>query len=101
MADERPLIGGCDFTVDPDIAAPSVPVFWRPEIAPAVVTLVASLPDLGLRSSSLAGSIVERRTDEYEQSWALLRDGTVLVGAQAALDAESLGCESAWNKDPV
>lgn len=30
MAEERPLIGGCDFPVDPDIAAPSAPVFWRP-----------------------------------------------------------------------
>ena len=87
MAEERPLIGGCDFPVDPDIAAPSAPVFWRPEIAPAVVTLVAALPDLGLPSITLADSIAELRTDDRGLSWMRLHNGTILVGA----NSESLG----------
>ena len=88
---DYPPIGGCDFPVDPDIAAPSAPVFWRPEIAPAVVSLVASLPDVGLRSFSLADSIIECRNDEYGLSWLRLSSGAVLVGGEAELDAEALG----------
>ena len=91
MAEERPLIGGCDFPVDPDIAAPSAPVFWRPEVAPAVVTLVAALPDLGLRSLTLADSIAELRTDNRGLSWMRLHNGAVLVGADTDADSESLG----------
>lgn len=91
MAEERPLIGGCDFPVDPDIAAPSAPVFWRPEVAPAVVTLVAALPDLGLRSLTLADSIAELRTDDRGLSWMRLHNSTVLVGADTDTDSESLG----------
>lgn len=91
MAEERPLIGGCDFPVDPDIAAPSAPVFWRPEIAPAVVTLIAALPDLGLRSVSLAGSIADLRTDDRDLFWMRLHNGAVLVGADTDTDSESLG----------
>ena len=91
MAEERPLIGGCDFPVDPDIAAPSAPVFWRPEIAPAVVTLVAALPDLGLPSLTLADSIAELRTDDRGFSWMRLHNGAVLVGADTDVDSESLG----------
>ena len=88
---DYPPIGGCDFPVDPDIAAPSAPVFWRPEIAPAVVSLVASLPPVGLRSFSFADSIIERRSDEHGLSWLGLRDGAVLVANDAELDAEALG----------
>ena len=85
------MIGGCDFPVDPDIAAPSAPVFWRPEIAPAVVTLVATLPDLGLRSLSFAYNIAEHRTDERSLSWMRLQNGAVLVGTQTDVDSASLG----------
>ena len=90
-AAERPPIGGCDFPVDPDIAAPDAPVFWRPEIAPAVVSLVASLPDVGLRSFSLANDIIERRNDEHGLSWLRLRAGAELVADEVELDAEALG----------
>ncbi|MBB4287954.1 DUF2285 domain-containing protein [Roseospira goensis] len=91
MAEERPLIGGCDFPVDPDIAAPSAHVFWRPEIASAVVTLVAALPDLGLRSLSFADNIADLRTDDRGLFWMRLQNGAVLVGADTDTDAESLG----------
>ena len=91
MAEQRPLIGGCDFPVDPDIAAPSAPVFWRPEIAPAVVTLVAALPDLGLRSLSFADNIAELGTDDRGLSWIRLYNGAVLVGADTDAASESLG----------
>ena len=91
MAEERPLIGGCDFPVDPDIAAPNAPVFWRPEVAPAVVTLVAALPGLGFRSLNLAHSIAERRTDKRGFTWIRLHNGAVLMGAEPDTDAESLG----------
>ena len=90
-AADRPPIGGCDFPVDPDIAAPSAPVFWRPEIAPAVVSLVASLPAVGLCSFNLTDRIIERRDDEYGLSWLRLRDGAVLVAGRGELDAEALG----------
>ena len=90
-AADRPPIGGCDFPVDPDITAPSAPVFWRPEIAPAVVSLVATLPDVGLRSFRLPDSIVERRNDECGLSWLRLRAGAVLVGSDTELDADALG----------
>ncbi|MBO6756380.1 MAG: DUF2285 domain-containing protein [Roseibium sp.] len=91
MAEERPLIGGCDFPVDPDIAAPDAPVFWRPDFAPAVVNLVAKLPDFGLQTASIAKHFTERRTDEHGQPWALLPDGAVLVATSGALDARSVG----------
>ncbi|WP_306120714.1 MULTISPECIES: DUF2285 domain-containing protein [unclassified Roseitalea] len=91
MAEKRPLIGGCDFPVDPDIAAPSAPVFWRPEIAPAVVTLVAALPDLGLPSVSFADNIAEQRTDDRGLSWMRLHSGAVLVRANTDTASESLG----------
>lgn len=87
----RPPIGGYDFPVDPDIAAPSAPIYWRPEIAPAVVTLVASLPGLELGSGDLTENIVERRVDDRGLTWARLRNGAVLVGTVTDFDAESLG----------
>ena len=90
-AADRPSIGGCDFPVDPDIAAPSAPVFWRPEFAPAVVSLVATLPDVGLRSFSLAEDIIERRNDEHGLSWLRLRAGAVLVAGEAEHDPEAFG----------
>lgn len=86
MAAEHPPIGGCDFPVDPDIAAPSAPVFWRPEIAPAVVSLVASLPAVGLRSFRLADNIIERRSNEHGLSWLRLRDGAEALGILIPLD---------------
>lgn len=91
IAEERPLIGGCDFPVDPDIAAPTAPIFWRPEIAPAVVTLVAALPDLGLRSLSFSDNMADFRTDDRGLSWVRLHNGAVLVGADTATASESLG----------
>ena len=90
MAAECPPTGGCDFPVDPDIAAPIAPVYWRPEIAPAVVTLVAATPNLPLQSANIAKDIVERRTDGRGLSWARLRDGAIIVGADTDIDAESL-----------
>lgn len=90
MAAERPPTGGCDFPVDPDIAAPSAPVYWRPEIAPAVVTLVAATPNLPLQSANIAKDVVERRTDGRGLSWARLRDGAIIVGAATDIDAEPL-----------
>ena len=90
MAAERSPTGGCDFPVDPDIAAPSAPVYWRPEIAPAVVTLVAATPNLPLQSANIAKDTVERRTDGRGLSWVRLRDGSIIVGADTDIDAESL-----------
>lgn len=90
MAAECPPTGGCDFPVDPDITAPGAPVYWRPEIAPAVVSLVAATPDLPLQSVRLADNIVERRTDGRGLSWVRLRNGAVVVGVDADIDAESL-----------
>ena len=90
MAAERSPTGGCDFPVDPDIAAPSAPVYWRPEIAPAVVTLVAATPNLPLQSANIAKDTVERRTDGRGLSWVRLREGSIIVGADTDIDAESL-----------
>ena len=90
MAAERSPTGGCDFPVDPDIAAPSAPVHWRPEIAPAVVTLVAATPNLPLQSVTIAEDIVERRNDGRGLSWVRLRNGATIVGADTDIDAESL-----------
>ncbi|GAB5471662.1 MAG: hypothetical protein Kilf2KO_46920 [Rhodospirillales bacterium] len=95
MAEERPLIGGCDFPVDPDIAAPGAPVFWRPEIAPAVVTLVAALPDLGLRSLSFSDNMADLRTDDRGLSWVRLHNGAVLVGAEEPWKTSSLKAQVA------
>ena len=90
MAAERSPTGGCDFPVDPDIAAPSAPVHWRPEIAPAVVTLVAATPNVPLQSVTIAEDIVERRNDGRGLSWVRLRNGATIVGADTDIDAESL-----------
>ena len=90
MAAERPPTGGCDFPVDPDISAPSASVYWRPEIAPAVVTLVAATPNLPLQSANIAKNIVARRADGRGLSWVRLRDGAIIVGADIGIDAESL-----------
>ena len=90
MAAECSPTGGCDFPVDPDIAAPSAPVYWRPEIAPAVVTLVAATPNLPLQSVTIAEDIVERRNDGRGLSWVRLRNGATIVGADSDIDAESL-----------
>ena len=49
------------------------------------------MPAVGLRSFSLTDSIIERRNDEHGLSWLRLRDGAVLVGDEAELDAEALG----------
>ena len=90
MAAERSPTGGCDFPVDPDIAAPRAPVYWRPEIAPAVVTLVAATPNVPLQSVTIAEDIVERRNDGRGLSWVRLRNGATIVGADTDIDAESL-----------
>ena len=49
------------------------------------------MPAVGLRSFSFADGIIERRHDENGLSWLRLRDGAVLVGDEAELDAEALG----------
>ena len=65
-------------------------MYWRPEIAPAVVTLVAATPNLPLQSVTIAEDIVERRNDGRGLSWVRLRNGATIVGADTDIDAESL-----------
>ena len=85
-----PQIGGCDFPVDPDLPAPDASIFWRPEIAPAVVTLVAATSELSLQSVRLADKIAERRTDGRGLSWVRLHDGAIVVGTDADIESDSL-----------
>ena len=75
-------IGGCDFPVDPELNALGAPVFWLPSAAPAVVHLIASLPDIGLTGTILSDSITDRRTGANGLSWMRLENGVNLVGGQ-------------------
>lgn len=88
---EAPPSGGCDFPVDPDLEPPTAPVFWNPVDAPAVVSLMARLPSLGLSSVPLSIQIVDRRSDTHGVSWMRLADGSTLVGADGNIDTERIG----------
>jgi hypothetical protein len=57
-------IGACGFPVDPALPATTAPVFWRPEIAPAVVVRLASAPAGGPRPLSLPAFEVQSRIGE-------------------------------------
>ncbi len=57
-------VGACGFPVDAALDASEAPVFWRPEIAPAVVVRLAPAPPEGLRGLSLAGVKLDQRTAE-------------------------------------
>lgn len=75
--------GGCGFAVDPALDAVQAPVFWRPEIAPAVVVRLAPAPSDSPLAMSLAGFDAERRSAE---------DGLHLrlaVGPQILLPADA------------
>ncbi len=74
--------GGCDFLADPQLNAPRAPIFWLPTAAPAVVHLIAVLPDIGLTGTIPASSITDRKIDADELSWVRLEDGVNLVGEQ-------------------
>ncbi|MCT9000257.1 DUF2285 domain-containing protein [Chelativorans intermedius] len=72
--------GGCDFPADPHLNALNTPLFWLPAAAPAVVHLVAALPDIGLAADFPSDRIADRKTDDDGLSWAQLKDGANLVG---------------------
>jgi hypothetical protein len=57
-------IGACGFPADPDFAASEAPVFWRPEIAPAVVVRLAPAPAASPETLRLIGLVAEHRTAE-------------------------------------
>jgi len=57
-------IGACGFPADPALAAAQTPVFWRPEIAPAVVVRLSPAPADSPNSLRLIGLIAERRLAE-------------------------------------
>ena len=57
-------IGACGFPADPARAASEAPVFWRPEIAPAVVVRLAPSPADRLHAFRLIGLAAERRLAE-------------------------------------
>jgi hypothetical protein len=57
-------IGACGFPADPALAATEAPVFWRPEIAPAVVVPLAPASAASPNSLRLIGLTAERRMVE-------------------------------------
>ena len=75
--------GGYDFPVDPMLNALGAPVFWLPTAAPAVVHLIAALPDIGLTATIPPESIANRKINAEGLSWVRLKDGTNLVGNEA------------------
>lgn len=77
-------IGGYDFLVDPLLDAPAAPVFWNPKDAPAIVNLVATLPDVGVKSVTASALPSVDREAEPELTWLRLHDGTVIVGADVS-----------------
>lgn len=90
MAAARPPIGGCDFPVDPDIEAPAASVFWNPADAPAIVSLVAALPDIGVESANITALPTAGREIESGRLWLRLQGGAVLVGHDIS-DRKPLG----------
>lgn len=56
--------GACGFPADPAFAASEAPVFWRPEIAPAVVVRLAPAPAAGQQTLGLIGLVAAQRTAE-------------------------------------
>ena len=76
-------IGGCDFLADPQLNALRAPVFWLPAAAPAVVQLIAVLPDIGLIVATPLENITDRKIDADGVSWVRLEDGANFVGEQA------------------
>lgn len=75
-------IGGCDFLADPQLNALRAPIFWLPAAAPAVVHLIAVLPDIGLTAAIPSDIIADRKIDADGLSWVRLKDGVNLVGEQ-------------------
>lgn len=65
------------------------PVFWLPAAAPAVVQLIAALPDIDLTAAIPLDSIADRKIDADGLSWLQLVDGVNLVGNQ--LDGQPVG----------
>lgn len=57
-------VGGCGFPVDPVLEAGAAPVFWRAEIAPAVVVRLAPVPGEGRHALSLVGAEAVQRIAE-------------------------------------
>ena len=57
-------IGACGFPADPALAAAEAPVFWRPEIAPAVVVRLAPAPADSPHALRLIGLAAEQRAAE-------------------------------------
>ena len=81
--------GGCDFLADPQLNALRAPIFWLPTAAPAVVHLIAVLPDIDLTAAISLDSITGRKIDADGLSWLQLVDGINLVGNQ--LDGQPIG----------
>ncbi|WP_119165616.1 DUF2285 domain-containing protein [Algihabitans albus] len=80
MAAQLRQTGGCDFPVDPNIAAPTAPVFWRPDIAPAAVSLIAPLPDVGIQSAPLSDMPIADTRRDSQTTYLKLESGSLLVG---------------------
>lgn len=74
--------GGYDFLADPKLNALDAPIYWHPSAAPAVVQLIAVLPDIGLTASIPPESIADRKIDAEGLSWVRLKEGVNLVGDQ-------------------
>jgi hypothetical protein len=87
----RPLFGGCDFAVDPDLAAPDAPVFWLPAAAPAAAHAVVAVPDLAPDAVELGHSVAAVRDDPMGQRWLRLRAGAVLVGRRREIGGTPVG----------
>jgi len=56
--------GACGFPADPALDPGEAPVFWRPEIAPAVVVRLAPAPADSPQAVSLIGVAAEQREAE-------------------------------------
>lgn len=84
----RALHGGCDFPVDPERDLPAAPVFWDPTAAPAVVTLLVSLPEVGLSSLSQRDLPVLARVETAEATWLRLDNGAQIVAGNLLPDVQ-------------
>ena len=67
--------------------APGAPVFWLPVEAPATVSLITTLPKLGIAGLTLASLAVADHRDEPGLTWLRLAGGAVLVAERVETDA--------------
>lgn len=77
--------------MDPDLAAPEAPVFWNAADAPAVVSLIAPLPPIGINSATVAQFEPDEESEDNGLGRLRLRSGSVLVGQLDDASATQIG----------